>query len=40
LGEVRADLFGGTRIRGCIVVVDKQNAVDHQGIFMIGTSNE
>ncbi|MDE2984925.1 MAG: hypothetical protein OXU69_09490 [Gemmatimonadota bacterium] len=29
-GEVRANLFGGTRIPGCIVVVDKENAVDHR----------
>ena len=30
-GEVRANLLRDTRIPGCIVVVDKENAVDRQG---------
>jgi type I restriction enzyme M protein len=33
-----ANLFYGTGIPACIVVIDKQNAVDCQGIFMIDAS--
>ena len=33
-----ANLFYGTGIPACIVVVDKENADDHEGIFMIDAS--
>lgn len=33
-----ANLFYGTTIPACIVVVDKENADDHEGIFMIDAS--
>lgn len=33
-----ANLFYGTGIPACIIVVDKENADDHQGIFMIDAS--
>jgi type I restriction enzyme M protein len=33
-----ANLFYGTGIPACIIVIDKQNAVDCQGIFMIDAS--
>ena len=33
-----ANLFYGTGIPACIVVIDKENAVDHEGIFMIDAS--
>ena len=33
-----ANLFYGTGIPACIVVIDKENADDHEGIFMIDAS--
>ena len=35
-----ANLFFGTGIPACIVVIDKENAVGRQGIFMIDASKE